>query len=219
MISRTRLLLRLLRRGFDPCQIFSWLELRRALAGCQSILDVGCGEASNLPLLECSDLTGIEGYEPSFESAKQKGTHHALVLGDIRKLDEIFRSGQFDACVALDVIEHLSKEEGLKFLRDMERIAARAVVLTTPNGFLPQRHADRDDLQEHLSGWETAEFQALGYRVVGLLGPKRLRGEYHALRFRPKAVWGLIAWLGHVFWTRARPESAAALLASRAGRS
>jgi SAM-dependent methyltransferase len=215
MISKTRLLGRLLRLGFDPCQASTWLELRRALAGCNSILDVGCGDASNLCLLQCPHLTGIEAYEPSYESAKRKGTHHALVLGDIRKLDQIFRPRQFDACVALDVIEHLHKEEGLKFLQDMERIAAKTVVVTTPSGFLPQRHAQCDDLQEHLSGWDAPEMRALGYRVIGLLGPRKLRGEYHALRFRPKAFWGLIAWLGHLFWTRTWPESAAALLAAK----
>ena len=212
MLSKTRLISKLRRAGFDPAQILVMLELRAALAGCSSVLDVGCGPNSPLQHFGLPRLIGLEGWPPSAETARKNRTHHDLILGDLRDLDRLVQPGQFEACVALDVIEHLNKEHGLKFLQSLERGAARKVVLITPNGFLPQGHTDQGDLQCHLSGWEPAEMQARGYAVIGLLGPKPLRGPYHLLRFRPRLFWALVSLTAQLLWTRRNPAAAAALL-------
>ena len=122
-------------------------------------------------------LTGIEGYLPDAEMAKQNSTHDVLINGDARKLNKYFQPGQFDACVAMDIIEHLTKADGMELIRSMEWCASKKIIFTTPSGFLPQGHTDNADLQAHLSGWEPAEMQALGYSVIGMLGPKNLRGN------------------------------------------
>ena len=162
--------------------------------------------------LGVSHAVGIEGYQPSVDRAKQLNTHDDMIHGDVRELDRHFRPRQFDACVALDVIEHLSKPDGIKLMQGMEKIAAKKVIFFTPCGFLPQRHATNDDLQEHLSGWEPVEMNNYGYGVIGLLGPKKLRGEYHAIKGRPRIFWGIISLFGHFLWTRNHPEKAAAIL-------
>jgi len=159
MVSRTRLLINLIRHGIDVGPIITRLEVREALRDCNTALDVGCGPISTLRFLRFKRLAGIDGYPPSVEQAKKNATHDELVLGDIRELDRFFKTDQFDACLALDVIEHLTKEDGLKLAKAMERAASKRVVFFTPNGFLPQRHAERDDLQEHLSGWEVEEMR------------------------------------------------------------
>jgi len=99
--------------------------------------------------------------------------------------------------MALDVIEHLAKEDGLRLMRAMEKISRRKVIFFTPSGFLPQCHLEKNDLQEHLSGWEVAEMKQHGYQVIGMLGPKALRGEFHNLKWRPKFFLG---WREHA-WT------------------
>jgi SAM-dependent methyltransferase len=212
MRSRAGLILVLLRAGQDPAQILVKLALREVLKTCQSVLDVGCGASLTMRQLRLPHTTGIEGYEPAFVEARRRGTHDRLVLGDVRNLAAYFQPRQFDACVALDVIEHQTKADGLRLMEQMERIAARRVVFFTPNGFLPQGHAAPDDRQAHLSGWEAAEMERCGYRVVGLLGPKQLRGEGHVLKRRPALFWGLVSLAGHFLWTRRRAAQAAALL-------
>jgi hypothetical protein len=157
-------------------------------------------------------IVGIDGYEPSVEKAKRLHTHDEMVQGDVRDLSRYFRPKQFDACVGLDVIEHVVKPDGMKMMRDMEKIAAKKVILFTPCGFLQQRHTANDDLQEHLSGWEPAEMAGYGYQVAGFLGPKKLRGEYHAIKGRPRSFWSIISLLAHFMWTRTHPEKAAAIL-------
>jgi SAM-dependent methyltransferase len=212
MHSRLQLIRTFRRQGQDPMQILTRLELRQALLGCESVLDVGCGNESSLRYLGLKHLAGIEGYEPSFQMAKAAKTHDELFLGDVRDIDRLFKPGQFDACVALDLIEHLTKEDGLKLMESLERVAAKKVVFFTPKGFLPQRHADNDDLQAHLSGWEPSEMEARGYKVTGILGPKFIRGQWHRIKYRPRALWGLVSLMGHLLVTRWLPNHAAAIL-------
>jgi SAM-dependent methyltransferase len=206
------LTLALLKQGCDPAQILVRLSLRKALMGCESVLDIGCGATPTMRQLGISRIAGLEGYRPSFEEARRRNTHDELVFGDVRDLSKHFRSGQFDGCVALDLIEHLSKQDGLKLIQEMEKVARKRIVLFTPSGFLPQKQAANDDLEEHLSGWETHEMRRLGFDVIGLLGPKRLRGEYHVIKGRPRIFWSVVSLLEHFLWTRSHPSQAAAIL-------
>ncbi len=212
MKSRIGLIVTLLKKRYDPNQILVRLAFRKALEGCDSVLDVGCGVSSTLRDLGIPNTTGFEGYQPDYDEAKRRNTHDQLIKGDARSLANFFQPKQFDACIAIDVIEHLTKEDGIKFMQDMERIARKRVVLFTPKGFLPQRHSANDDLQAHLSGWEPKEMNGFGYHVTGQLGPKVLRGEGHVLKRKPKAFWGIVSFLGQLISIPRHPEKAAAIL-------
>ena len=180
--------------------------------GCESTLDIGCGSSGKLRELGTVNTTGFEGYLPDFEEAKRQKTHDNFVQGDARDLARHFQPRSFDACIAIDVIEHLTKEDGLKLMQDMERIARKRVVFFTPKGFLPQRRKASDDLQEHLSGWEPAEMKSHDYEVIGLLGPKSLRTEGHVLKRKPRFFWAIISFIGQFIWSRRHPDTAAAIL-------
>jgi len=212
MESTLQFISKLRRAGCDPFRILTFLEFRRQLRNCESVLDIGCGEASSLRWFQLQRLVGLEGYQPSYAKARLNKTHHEVVLGDARQLEDYFQANQFDACIAIDLIEHLTPEEGVALAQSMERIARKKSIIFTPNGFLEQKHTEADDLQHHHSGWEPRDMERLGYQVTGMLGPRRLRGEYHVLKGNPKVLWGLISMLGHWFWTRRHPAAAAALL-------
>lgn len=212
MKSRINLILSLRRKGFDPNAILVHLALRKALLGCDSILDVGCGVSGKLRELGALNTTGFEGFQPDFEEAKRQNTHDHLVQGDARELSRYFQPRQFDACIALDVIEHFTKEGGLKLMQEMETIARKKVIFFTPNGFLPQRQSAEGDLQAHLSGWNPDEMKKYGYESQGLLGPKRLRGEGHFLKHRPAMFWGGVSFVSQIGWSHSHPCQAAAIL-------
>lgn len=212
MRGKLELISLLARTGSDPNQILVKLGLREALLNCDSVLDVGSGVAHTLRQLGVKHAVGAEGYLPSLEKARSQKTHDDYVQCDVRDISKHFQAGQFDACMALDVIEHLTKADGMKLIADMERIARKRVVFFTPCGFLFQGNTEKGDLQTHLSGWEPAEMEKLGYRVIGLLGPKKLRGEYHRLKRRPDVFWGLVSLAGQIFWSKRHPQDAAAIL-------
>jgi 2-polyprenyl-3-methyl-5-hydroxy-6-metoxy-1,4-benzoquinol methylase len=215
MKSRTSLILQLLKNRVDPNAMLLRLVLLDALAGCESVLDVGCGISGILREIGVAKTTGFDGYQPDLDKAKRQNTHDEFVLGDARKLTDYFQPKHFDACIALDVIEHLTKEDGLKLMQNMEKLARKTVVFFTPNGFLPQRHSAEDDLQVHLSGWKSEEMNNYGYEVTGLLGPKSLRGEGHMLKKRPAVVWAAVSFLGQICWTKRHPAKAAAIFCAK----
>jgi hypothetical protein len=73
-----------------------------------------------------------------------------------------------DSVFALDVIEHMEKEDGLKFLKEAERVARQQIMIYTPLGFYPQTYDDPDKSdrwgmgggywQTHRSGWSPEDF-------------------------------------------------------------
>ena len=188
------------------------IELSRILSDCNSIIDVGCGRSSPLRFISADLLVGVDVYRKDLEEAKKLKTHDEYVVANAGKLREFFKPDQFDACVALDIIEHFTKEDGLRFIHDLETIARIKVIVFTPNGFLPQSRHEEGDYQEHLSGWETGKMRELGYRVIGLDGIKSLRADHHQLRFRPAPIWAIVSWISQKIWCRKHPDSAAALL-------
>ena len=189
----------------NPAYLALVLETQKALKGCESILDLGCGNDSPMRFVKTGQLVGADGYQPSLDEARAKGTHDEFHLADVRKITDLFPDRRFDACVALDVIEHLEKDDGWQMLEAMEALATKRVLIFTPNGFVPQK-SQNGDLQEHLSGWLPDEFRNRGYNVCGMHGPKSLRGEYAALKRRPKVLWSLISVFAHYLHTRSRPE-------------
>lgn len=212
MRGKLELISLLTRSGSNPSQILVKLGLRKALLGCDSVLDIGSGVALTVRELGVKHSVGAEGYLPALRTAKSLNTHDEYVECDIRNIGKHFQAGQFDACIAMDVIEHLTKAEGLKLMADMERIARKRVVFFTPSGFLPQGNTESGDLQAHNSGWEPEEMEKLGYRVAGCLGLKKLRGEYHRLKYRPKVFWSLVSLFSQIVWTIRYPKDAAAIL-------
>ena len=201
------------RRGmFDPFMLLNILEFRSLLLDSPSVLDVGCGNDSPVQYLGIHDCTGIDGYQPALDAAQKAKTHHKFVIGDIRNLTSVFPKKSFDACIALDVIEHLSKEDGFRLIESMESVARKRVIFLTPNGFLPQRHQSRGYMQEHLSGWSAKEMTQRGFKVIGMLGPKGLRGEFHRIKRTPRFFWGLVSLFQQLSSTRQDPKSAAAIL-------
>lgn len=174
-------------------------ELGKILGDCRSVLDLGCGVISPISFLDIEYSVGVDCCESTISEAKKRGTHDEFCTYKVQDIGNEFSNKQFDCCVALDIIEHLCKEDGYKLIRDMEEIASKKVVIFTPNGFkLPYLTKNIDiDFEKHLSSWDTAEMKKLGYKVIGIYGYKPLRGRAYSLRFHPKIIWGIISELTH----------------------
>ncbi len=202
----------LFRITFPRLLQFSYLNtMRKQLEDCRTCLDIGCGGDSPVRHLKFEYAVGVDGHEPLLQQARTRRTHDEFVLCNATQLDRHFSPKQFDCCVALDLIEHLSKDDGMKLISDMQRIASKKVLLFTPNGFLPQQ-SHEGDLQEHRSGWTAEEMEALGFAVIGMHGWKVLRGEQHRHRLKPAWLSGILSALSQYLYTRRHPSQAAALL-------
>ncbi|MBN1804565.1 MAG: class I SAM-dependent methyltransferase [Sedimentisphaerales bacterium] len=139
-----------------------------------TILDVGCGRQSPLKYVsKGSYRVGLDMYEPYIAESRRQKIHDEYVVGDARSLP--FDARSFDCVIATDVLEHLSKADGLKMIGEMERVARRKIILTTPNGFLPTYAGPKDNPEEeHLCGWSREHLTELGFKVYGFNGLKQL---------------------------------------------
>lgn len=87
-----------------------------------------------------------------------------------------YESNSFDFIVALDLIEHLSKDQGYRLLYEIHRLSTVSL-LRTPNGFVWQPPAAKNPWQAHVSGWTPREFRNLGWKIqYGESGLKLLVG-------------------------------------------
>lgn len=134
-----------------------------------SILDAACGLSLKSKYIPAQIRVGVDIYEEYFKHI-ESDVPYVVLKYDIRKLREIFMPKSFDLVIALDVMEHLEKQESLDVLRQCEEIARKAVIIETPRGYIPTNmdilgHGG-DEWQTHRSGWEPEEFETLGYKTI-----------------------------------------------------
>ncbi len=136
-----------------------------------SVLDVACGLSLKSQHVWCEHRVGLDVHVPYLEQARKQnpGVDWIPIVGDVTKISELFLPNSFDLVLALDIIEHVEKDQAVKLLKDLEEIARVAVILETPRGFLPQDldilGFDQHHLQTHRCGFEKEELEELGYQV------------------------------------------------------
>jgi len=191
-------------------RFFAWLFpttvfcLRKNLADCESVLDLGCGPSS--PLQYCENIkysVGVEAFQPYLKESKKRKIHTEYIEKEIEEVD--FSKNSFDAVILIEVLEHLSEEEGYAILEKAQNWARKKILVSTPNGFVFQGERDGNPRQKHLSGWDLRKMKSLGFRCWGLAGFKflhqametevsGLESDFTAsIRFRPKIFWFAVA--------------------------
>ena len=174
------------------------------------ILDLGCGRRNTFAWVNKTGKrffsVGVDLDEPRLSQNKQAGIHDSYIKGDITTVE--FTPKSFDIVLAIDVIEHIYKEDGFRLIEKMERIARSKVIIVTPNGW---EHLRGDKLnQHHKCGWESSELRDMGYKVNGLWGLRFLRSMRRYTFLWP--LWVIISGLTQKF-TYFFPKIAGAIFA------
>ena len=134
-----------------------------------TVLDVACGLSLKSQYLNAKQIVGVDLHEPYLNAIDYEGDYSVLKY-DVTKLKEIFLDNSFDVVYALDIIEHLEKEQSLELIEDCKKICKKAFVIETPKGFIPQnidiQGFDADDLQTHRCGWEVNELKNLDFKCI-----------------------------------------------------
>jgi len=165
-------------------------ELINEINETDKVLDIGCGKDSPLQYIKCKEKIGYDFYEPYIKQSQNKRIHNRYVIGDLEKfnLNEFF-----DCIIALEVIEHIGKQEGIKLLNKIEKITNK-IIITVPSGCLNLKPQKGDNPKEkHISEWENKDFVKLGYKTYGLNGFRWMFNIKDKLELRkPKILFKII---------------------------
>jgi SAM-dependent methyltransferase len=137
----------------------------------KSILDVGCGKGEPMKFINRSGkfyTVGLDIFKPYLMKAKREGTHNDYILCDVRRMP--IRSRSVDVVIGLEIIEHLNRHDSEVLIENMEHIARKQVIITTPVGFSQQDKLlllDGNPWQVHRSGWCVDDMRERGYMVKG----------------------------------------------------
>ena len=133
-----------------------------------SLLDVGCGTGGPTHFIKRQKnylRIGADVYAPSLKQAQGEELYDMLVLCDLRRLP--FKAKVVDIVTCLQTLEHFDRQDGLRLIGEMERIARRQVVITTPVGNWKQPPSVTNPFDEHKHIWSPSDLRELGYTVRG----------------------------------------------------
>lgn len=153
---------------------YLWVFNNAIDKGVETVLDIGCGDGAfmkDLATAEHWKIVGVDIYSKSLEKVRKIGIYTKLIKGDVLEVAErlINKKQKFDLVFCSATLEHLSKKKGLCLLELVDKLANRAIIFGTPNGFInnPKEFLGENKHQEHKSGWTKNEFVSFGYKVYG----------------------------------------------------
>jgi len=194
----TKILKKINRKIFSSLfEQYPSLVKKEVIESCQTLLDLGCGTKSPVEKFsnELCYSVGIDTFEPSLLKNKKSKIYTEYKKMNVLEIGCEYKENSFDCVLASELIEHLTKEDGLRLIAMMEKIAKKKVIIFTPNGYLPQDEYDGNEFQIHRSGWYPSEMEDMGYRVIGIRGLKLLRGKHGMIKWAPREFWRRISLL------------------------
>lgn len=134
----------------------------KGLIECDIVLDVGCG-IRPIDWYVPKKHICIDAHEPYLQRVAASGGPYLCLQANALDAIAKIKPGTVGAIYCLDMIEHLTWEDGRKLVDMMLLAQPRQIVIFTPMGFLEQDGPDPwglggDEWQIHRSGWTPANF-------------------------------------------------------------
>jgi len=155
-----------------------FFELNKSLEG-EIVLDCGCGFGRNGLLfrsfvwakVDDAYLIGCDIFKEYLIRVKRYNPYDDLVLCDVAYLP--FKMGKINHVIASEIIEHLDKNEGRNFLRNITNLCNGTIVLTTPYFPFEQGIIRNNPYEKHVSFWAEDDFKKAGFdtEIEGYMKP------------------------------------------------
>ena len=149
-------------------------EIQKHINPEDEVIDFGCGLMPLTRNIECKKMIGIDAWYPYIKQLRDELVDQGDIF--IWHLDlsgpllEAANDNSVDVTLAIDFIEHLEKEDALTFIKHMERIARRRVIVYTTHGFILQEREENAEFQRHRCGFDPSEFEEMGYNISIRIG-------------------------------------------------
>jgi len=142
----------------------------------ESVMDVGTGPKGVVAMHYWDNVQKIsKGYACDVWQLKELPSHWEPLKMNALELLDRFSCGDVDVVQAFGFLEHLTREQGLRFLEIAEKIASKLVIVSAANcihgwyGGLPgwdpdyKVKADGNPYHRYNSTWHWEQFEQLGY--------------------------------------------------------
>ena len=126
-----------------------------------SILELGSGCGHWAKIFNRPEYVGVESWGPYLVEARHLPTR---IRADARLVP--FRPRTFDVVLVLELLEHLTHQDGIRLLQDAKTISKKAVLVSTPADFVEQGALNGNPAERHISLWTRADLQACGFTVT-----------------------------------------------------
>ena len=171
-------------QGFLPFSyknIFSYVVDKKG----KTILDIGTGDGylmEHVNFARNFKITGIEPYKPFLKRALKSGAYDKIIVGNAQNLK--YLPDSFDIVISSQVLEYLTKREGIEFIKKCKKIAKRQTIIAAYIGDCKHVNAEGNPYQTAKSEWYPEDLRKLGFRVYG----QGLRLVYKENGYNPKKI-------------------------------
>ena len=100
-------------------------------------------------------IDGIEGYA-TYLTPVHEYAYNRIMIGEALELLREVGDNTYDLVLAVDILEHFTKPDGLIFLSELKRITRQAVLVSTPKEFHSQE-IEANPYENHRSHWTDEE--------------------------------------------------------------
>lgn len=187
-----------LHRNAFPSLEYYLMKLARPF---ESLADFGCGPTSPALHLSLKKKLGIDAAKAAVEESRRRGIFTDYLVADV--LHTGLRKKSYDAAMSLDVVNLMTKKDGLALIKEMERIARKRVIILSPNGIVDEpeemkgqsksKYKSEYKYLKYRSAWTAKEMRRKGYTVIGINGLKWLRKSNAKPRIHPTFLGVLIS--------------------------
>lgn len=119
------------------------------------VLDIGCGSGTYPRLIKqefnlCNNAewVGVEAWAPYITEFNLESLYDRVINCDARKLDWN-TIGKFDAAIASDVLEHMTKQEAVELV-DQILDNCKTLIISIPIRYMPQDDIDGNPYEIHV---------------------------------------------------------------------
>jgi len=106
-------------------------------------------------------IDGLEAFR-TYLTPVHDYVYNNIVIGDALDILPTIRDHTYELVLAIDILEHFTKPDGLRFLSHLKRIASKAVLVSTPKEFLDQE-VEVNPYENHRSHWSKEELAEQGF--------------------------------------------------------
>jgi hypothetical protein len=109
-------------------------------------------------------IDGIEGY-PIYITPVHDYCYNKIMIGDALTLLPTLHDKSYELILAIDILEHFHKEDGVNFLSELKRISSNAILISTPKEFIHQ-NIEANPFENHRSVWSKNDLTHYGFPLI-----------------------------------------------------